>query len=73
MCMAAMRLAGIEEVFYAYSNDDAAPYGLSTAALYTEMAKPFSEQSIKILHIPVRPESGPDLYAEWKKKQTDKI
>ena len=33
MCMAAMRLSGVSEVYYAYSNDDGAPYGLSTAAI----------------------------------------
>ncbi|HWX48165.1 MAG TPA: nucleoside deaminase [Roseomonas sp.] len=69
MCMAAMRLAGVSEVYYAYSNDDGAPYGLSTAAIYAELAKPLSEQSMKISHVPVRPQSGPDLYAEWKRRQ----
>ena len=69
MCMAAMRLAGVGEVYYAYSNEDGAPYGLSTAAIYAELAKPFSEQSMKIRHVPVRPESGPDLYDEWKRRQ----
>jgi len=69
MCMAAMRLAGVSEVYYAYSNDDGAPYGLSTASIYAELAKPFSEQSMKISYVPVRPESEPDLYAEWKRRQ----
>ena len=32
MCMAAMRMSGVNEVAYAYSNDDGEPYGLSTAA-----------------------------------------
>jgi guanine deaminase len=68
MCMAAMRLAGVGEVYYAYSNDDGAPYGLSTAAIYADLAKPFSEQSMKISHVPVRPEPGPDLYDEWQKR-----
>jgi len=71
MCMAAMRLAGAGEVYYAYSNDDGAPYGLSTAAVYAELAKPYSEQSMKISHVPVRLESGPDLYAEWQGRQAD--
>jgi len=69
MCMAAMRLAGVSEVYYAYSNDEGAPYGLSTAAVYADLAKPFAEQSIKIRHVPVRLASGPDLYAEWKRQQ----
>jgi len=69
MCMAAMRLSGISEVYYAYSNDDGAPFGLSTAAIYADLAKPFAEQSMKIAYVPVRLETGPDLYAEWKRRQ----
>jgi tRNA(Arg) A34 adenosine deaminase TadA len=69
MCMAAMRMAGVNEVYFAYSNDDGAPYGLSTAAIHAELAKPFSEQSMKISYIPTRLESGIDLYEEWKKRQ----
>ncbi len=63
MCMAAMRLAGIGSVFYACSNDDAAPFGLSTAAIYEDLAKPFAEQSMTIRHVPVQPQGA--LYAEW--------
>ncbi|QEL23541.1 nucleoside deaminase [Bosea sp. F3-2] len=70
MCMAAMRLSGVSEVYYAYSNDDGAPYGLSTAAIYADLAKPIAEQSMKISHVPVRLEDEPDLYAEWKRRQT---
>jgi len=69
MCMAAMRLSGVSEVYYAYSNEDGAPYGLSTAAIYAELARPFSEQSMTISHVPVSPEGGPDLYARWKRRQ----
>lgn len=63
MCMAAMRMAGVNEVVYAYSNDDGAPFGLSTAAVYAELPKPFAKQSMTIRHIPVRLEARPDLYA----------
>lgn len=65
MCLAAMRLAGVREVAYAYSNDDAAPFGLSTAALYEELAKPFARQSMTIRHLPVQTDGRPDLYVEW--------
>ncbi|MGB3390650.1 MAG: nucleoside deaminase [Pseudaminobacter sp.] len=68
MCMAAMRLAGINDVTYAYTNEDGAPYGLSTAAIYAELAKPFSEQPMKINHSPARLGARPDLYAEWKRR-----
>ena len=62
MCMAAMRLAGVREVVFAYSNDDGAPFGLSTAAIYEDLAKPFAEQSMNIRHVP---QAHSDLYAEW--------
>ncbi|MEW6645350.1 MAG: nucleoside deaminase [Pseudomonadota bacterium] len=68
MCMAAMRLAGVSEVYYAYSNDDGAPFGLSTAAIYADLAKPFAEQSMTIRHVPVRPQGDPDLYETWAAK-----
>jgi tRNA(Arg) A34 adenosine deaminase TadA len=65
MCMAAMRMAGVERVFYAYSNEDGAPFGLSTAAIYDDLARPFADQSMTIGHVPVRPDGKMDLYAEW--------
>jgi tRNA(Arg) A34 adenosine deaminase TadA len=65
MCMAAMRVAGVEEVAYAYSNDDGELYGLSSAAIYADLAKPASEQSMRIAHVPVRPDGRAHLYAEW--------
>ncbi|CEJ12235.1 Guanine deaminase [bacterium YEK0313] len=71
MCLAAMRLTGVGQVYYAYSNDDAAPYGLSTAAVYADLARPFAEQSMTIRHVPVRRQSEPDLYARWKRRQAD--
>lgn len=65
MCMAAMRMAGVRKVAYAYANEDGAPFGLSTAAVYEDLAKPFAEQSMAICHLPVRMPDHPDLYAEW--------
>ena len=69
MCMAAMRMSGVGEVAYAYSNDDAEPYGLSTAAVYADLAKPFAEQSMRIRHVPVLAADGTDVYADWQRKQ----
>jgi tRNA(Arg) A34 adenosine deaminase TadA len=65
MCMAAMRISGVKKVVYAYSNDDGAPFGLSTAAVYDDLAKPFAEQSMAISYVPVRPEGRTDLYRQW--------
>lgn len=72
MCMAAMRMAGVEAVAYAYSNEDGAPFGLSTAAIYAELARPFSEQSMRIRHVPLSDTAQPDIYAEWRRGQPDR-
>lgn len=69
MCLAAMRLAGVQRVVYAYSNEDGAPFGLSTAAVYEDLAKPLAEQSMAIRHQPVTAEPAPGLYAEWAQAQ----
>lgn len=34
MCLAAMVLAGIKEVYYAFDNEDAAPYGFASTKVY---------------------------------------
>lgn len=65
MCMAAMRLTGIEKVVYAYSNSVAEPYGLSNAKLYEDLRKPFAEQSMHITHLPVDGHDKPQMYEEW--------
>lgn len=69
MCMAAMRLAGIGEVAFAYSNEDGEPHGLSTAAVYADLARPFAEQSMRIRHLPVRLTDAADPYDAWSRRQ----
>ncbi len=34
MCLAALLISGVQEVYYAFDNNDAAPYGLSSEATY---------------------------------------
>lgn len=70
MCMAAMRLAGIGEVAFACSNEDGEPYGLSTAAIYADLAKPFAEQSMRIRHLPIA--GGTDPYVEWVRRTPER-
>lgn len=65
MCMAAMRMAGVARVAYAYSNEDGAPFGLSTAPIYDDLAQPFAAQSMEISHMPVRSEDGQHPYVQW--------
>jgi tRNA(Arg) A34 adenosine deaminase TadA len=65
MCLAAMHLTGITDVAYAYSNQDGEPYGLSTAAIYGQLALPVASQTaLKVTYEPVRPE-GDDIYELW--------
>ncbi len=64
MCLAAMHLAGIERAYYAYDQRAAQPFGLSTAALYAELKKPLSEQSLPVVCEAVRV-PGIDPYAAW--------
>jgi len=67
MCLAAMHLTGIREVNFAYSNEDGEPYGLSTGAIYAEMARPVAEHlTLKVAYVPVRPEGAEDIYKMWK-------
>jgi tRNA(Arg) A34 adenosine deaminase TadA len=67
MCMAAMRMAGVARVVYAYSNEDGEPFGLSTAAVYADLAKPFDRQSMAIRHVPMQSAGPAALYAQWAK------
>lgn len=67
MCLAAMRMAGITEIAYAHSNADGEPYGLSTAAVYAELAKPIEAQAMRFRHVPLQ--EDPQLYKEWQDRQ----
>ncbi len=62
MCLAACHMSGVVRVAFACSNEEGEPYGLSTARVYAEMARPIAEQSIAIAHVRVRPDGGADLY-----------
>ena len=68
MCLSAIHMTGIREVYYAYSNEEAEKYGLSTARVYAEMAKPPSQQSITIEHVPLRID-GETPFDCWERRQ----
>jgi tRNA(Arg) A34 adenosine deaminase TadA len=65
MCLAAMHLCGIERAFFAYSNEEGEPYGLSTAPVYAQMALPPAGQSLPLLGLKPRGEHG--LYDAWRR------
>lgn len=69
MCLAAMRMVGITEIAYAHSNADAEPFGLSTAAIYAELAKPLAEQAMRFRHVPTDDHVETSLYATWQERQ----
>ncbi|WGV19767.1 deaminase [Pseudomonas putida] len=64
MCLAAMHLCGIERAWFAYDNAEGEPYGLSTAAVYAQMARPPQQQSLPLRALKPSGEAG--LYHEWK-------
>lgn len=68
MCLAAMTMTGVAAVYYAHSNEEGAPYGLSTAGVYAELARPLADQAMTIRHLPVRVD-GLDLYGLWRDRQ----
>jgi tRNA(Arg) A34 adenosine deaminase TadA len=63
MCLAAMHMTGVGAVRFAYSNAQGEPYGLSTAMVYAQMAKPLEAQALDVRHTPM---GDPAIYRTWK-------
>ncbi len=68
MCLAAMLMACVDRAAYAYSLDDGAPYGLTSAPTYAELAKPPGQQRMPMVYVPVRA-PGEELYEQWAKRR----
>lgn len=66
MCLTAMYLSGVAQVYYAYSNEDGAPYRLSAERGYVEIARPLDQREMKLQGLRVR-DDGEDLYEAWNK------
>lgn len=64
MCLALMHLCGVTRAYYAYSNEDGEPFGLSTVAVYGQMALPPSQQALHVQAL--RPEREGGLYEAWR-------
>lgn len=70
MCLAAIRMAGISEVRYAYSNQDAEPFGLSTEAIAEALRVPPQQQSgLNFRQLRPQDEAQSALYRFWKSTQ----
>lgn len=65
MCLAAMRIAGVSEVTYAFTNQEAELYGLSTAALYEELGMTTRLRHLRLVHVPAV--TGCHPYEAWAK------
>lgn len=68
MCLTAMYFAGIEEVFYCASVEDANEAGLGKSkAIYEDLQKPKAERSLSITQIPLK-EGEENPLKLWKMK-----
>jgi len=51
MCLSAMYLANIKDVYYSYGEPDAAEVGLSTRYIYEQVALPIDQRDIQLKRI----------------------
>ena len=69
MCTAAMRLAGIRDITYAYSNEQALAFGLSTAASVADLARLLDgDTDFTIRHLPPGEGAG-HLFEAWQARE----
>ncbi|CAM3337924.1 Cytidine and deoxycytidylate deaminase zinc-binding region [Paracoccus aminovorans] len=74
MCLAAMRMAGITSIAYAYSNEEAAPFGLSTAKVAAELSRPAQDQDwATIRHLPQTDSARPEPYLIWAERPAGQL
>lgn len=70
MCLAAMRMAGISQVYYAYSNQDAEPFGLSTEAIAQALrVEPQQQSGLIFKQLKPQQEAESALYRFWQTSQ----
>lgn len=65
MCQAAMFMAGIRETYYAYSNEDGAPYGFSTDHATQELNKLPAERLDSIYIYLPESQKSPNVFKLW--------
>ena len=63
MCLAAMYLGGVGAVYYAFSQEDAEPFDLSTAEIYEELAQPPSQRRLEMRKLDIA--ETPKPYEQW--------
>ena len=67
MCHAAMRLAGVERGYYAFTAEEAEAEGLISAGIYAELCRPPEEQPMRVSHRPLPGEASP--FRVWAERQ----
>ena len=69
MCLAAMRMVGIHKIVYAYSNQDAAPFGLSTEKIASILRQvPNQQEGLEFIQLKL--DSSFAVYPLWQQKNT---
>jgi tRNA(Arg) A34 adenosine deaminase TadA len=53
MCLSALVLARVDAVYYAFDNDDAAPYGLSSGAAYQALRVPLDPPPLPLTRLAI--------------------
>ncbi|NMV40814.1 nucleoside deaminase [Ralstonia insidiosa] len=68
MCFAAMHRCGIRAAYFAYSNEDGEPFGMSTAAIYEELKREPQARALQMRAL--RPTGEQGLYEAWQAHQS---
>jgi tRNA(Arg) A34 adenosine deaminase TadA len=68
MCLTAMYLTGIRDVYCAFSNEAGEPFGLSTAQIYADLARSAGERAVHVVCSSV-PLDGEHPYEAWRALQ----
>ena len=72
MCLAAIRMVGINKVVYAYSNQDAAPFGLSTEKIaHVLRQEPHQQEGLAFIQLKLDPALA--LYPLWQQKNAKQV
>ncbi|MDE2367202.1 MAG: nucleoside deaminase, partial [Betaproteobacteria bacterium] len=53
MCLAAMVIARVDAVYYAFDNSDAAPYGFSSEAIYQALRLPLAPPPLPLIRLDI--------------------
>jgi tRNA(Arg) A34 adenosine deaminase TadA len=71
MCLTAMYLTGIRQVYCAFSNEIGEPFGLSTAQIYADLARPAVERAVQVVCSPVSLDGEHPYDAWWALQERD--